>query len=125
MDLPVKTLQQTSMRARPSRHRTGIVALAEENHVRIILNMVLNSLEELNRLQMVRVPSPSRLRLTRPINRNIPSMPLHESLPVLLIPSIVQRLHQTKIFFHCQTNTPPKLHTIQTNSVLMRPCLLM
>ena len=82
-----------------------MVALTEEYHVRIILNMVLNSLEELNRLQMVRVPSHSRLRLTRPVNRHILSVPFHESLPVLFVPSIVQRLHQPKIFLHCQTNT--------------------
>src|SRR2546428_6952088 len=120
MDLPVKTLQRTSMSARPSRHRASIVALAEENHVRVILDMVLNSLEEPNRLQMVRVTSPSRLRLTRPINRHILSMPFHESLPVLPIPRIIQRLHQPKILLNCQTKTSPKLPTISTNSILMR-----
>src|SRR5207237_8753937 len=89
----------------PSSNRTIIVALAEENHVRIILNMVLNIFEEANRLQMVRAPSPRRLRLTRPVNRHILSMPFHESLPVLFVPSIVQRLHQPKVFLNCQTNT--------------------
>src|SRR5256886_14309357 len=108
------------MRASPPRHRASIVALAEENHVRIILNMVLNGFEKLNRLPMVRVPSPRRLWLTRPINRHILSMPFHESVPVLLIPSIVQRLHQPKVFLNCQNNTAPKLHTILTNLVLMR-----
>src|SRR2546427_3442647 len=82
--------------------------------------MVLNSLEEPNRLQMVRVTSPSRLRLTRPINRHILSMPFHESLPVLPIPRIIQRLHQPKILLNCQTKTSPKLPTISTNSILMR-----
>src|SRR6266571_5650124 len=114
MDLPVKTLQRTSMRARPSCHRTSIVALAEENHVRIILNMILNSLEEPDRLQMVRVPSPRRLRLTRPVNCHILSMPFHESLPVLSIPSIVQRLHQRR-FSSTVRPTPPKLHVTSTD----------
>src|SRR5438309_4986358 len=129
MDLPVKTLQRTRMRARPSRHRASIVALAEENHVRIILNMVLNSFEEANRLQMVRVPSPRRLRLTRPVNRHILSMPFHESLPVLFVPSIVQRLHQPKVFLNCQTNTSQtprsEEHTSELQSQFQIVCRLL
>src|SRR3989441_3065282 len=109
MDLPVKTLQRTSMRARPSRHRTSMVALTEENHVRIILNMVLDSMEEPNRLRMVRVPSPRGSGCPRPVKRHILSMTLHESLPVPRIPSIIQRLHQPKIFLHRQTNTSQTL----------------
>ena len=54
MDLPVETLQRTHVSARPSRHCAIEVVLAEENHVRIVLNLVLESLEELRRLPMMR-----------------------------------------------------------------------
>ncbi len=84
MSLPIKTLQRTCVSARPSGYGASIVVVTEENHVRIVLDMVVYSFEEFNRLLVMRMPSPRRLRLTRPINRHILSVSFLESLPVLL-----------------------------------------
>src|SRR3989442_10082296 len=49
---------------------------------------------------MMFMPSPCRLRLTGPVHCHVFGVTFHESLPVLLVPGVIQSLHQSKIFFY-------------------------
>jgi hypothetical protein len=66
-----------------------VVAVAEEDLVRIVIEMIVKCLEEFNRFVMMRVPSPRWLGLAWSVHGNVLRVTLHERLPVLGIPSIV------------------------------------
>src|SRR5438552_3100376 len=94
----------------------GVIALREQDLVRPVDEMVVREdLEELLCLGFVIVSSPRGIRLSWPVHRGVLGMPLPEDRPVLLVPRIVQRLHELDELFRLhvvpgsQTPSPGKV----------------
>src|SRR6267143_5037417 len=62
---------------------------------------------------MMFMPSPSGLRLTGPVHGHVFGVTFHESLPVFLVPGVIQSRHQSKIFFNCH----PKITGVGTTRI--------
>src|SRR5436309_449788 len=93
----------------------GVIALREQDLVRPVDQMVVREdLEKLLCLGFVIVSSPRGIRLSWPVHRGVLGMPLPEDRPVLLVPRIVQRLHELDELFrlHLVPGSPrPPLRT--------------
>src|SRR3989441_9526576 len=88
-------------------HGTGLVAVREQDLVGPVDQVVVGErLEEFFGLGLM-VGSPSgRVRLSRPVHGRVRGVALPEYGPVLLVPCVVQRLHQLENLF--ALHAPPR-----------------
>src|SRR5438093_1175912 len=76
-------------------HGTGMVTIREENLVGPVDQVVVREgLEEFLGLGLMVGAAASRFRLPRPVHGRVRGVSLPEYLPILLVPCVVQRLHQ-------------------------------
>ncbi len=99
----VRTFHRSLHGACEPGHGTSVVSLAEKDLVGTVLDPVVGEcFEKLDSFAMVRVSSPGRFRLARPVDGYVFRVTFLERLPVLFVPGIVQGLHQPHILFHAQ-----------------------
>src|SRR5215213_11035812 len=66
----------------------------------MVINVIIGKgLEEFDGFGLMIVPPPRRLGLTRPVHGSVFGVPVVEGFPVLIVPRIVQSLHQLHIVF--------------------------
>lgn len=96
--LSVRGLHRALDRAGEIRNRARVVAACEKYLVRPVAYAVVGEgLEELYGLRPVVVDSPCRLGLSGSENGAVFGVALHERVPVLRVPGVVQSLHELHV----------------------------
>ena len=75
------------------------VTLTKKYHIRIVLNMVIRKCIN-STASLLCALSSCWFRFTRPVHGDIFSMTLVKGISVMSIPRIIQRLHQSSVFFN-------------------------
>src|SRR5688572_18584225 len=91
----IRALHRSGHRAPEASDRAGVVARGEEDPVRPVFEALIRErLPEVDRFLRVVLDADGRLRLARPPDDHIGFVPCPEDLHVLLVPCVVQGLHE-------------------------------